>query len=44
MAVEKVSFGLEYGQCFALLGVSVVGKTTSFKCLTGEEKPTEGIE
>jgi ABC-type multidrug transport system ATPase subunit len=43
MAVDKVSFGLEYGECFALLGVSGAGKTTSFKCLTGEEKPTEGI-
>ena len=37
VAVEKVSFGLEYGDCFALLGVSGAGKTTTFKCLTGEE-------
>jgi ABC-type multidrug transport system ATPase subunit len=42
LAVDKVSFGLEYGECFALLGVSGAGKTTSFKCLTGEVKPTEG--
>lgn len=42
LAVDKVSFGLEYGECFALLGVSGAGKTTSFKCLTGEEKPTSG--
>jgi ABC-type multidrug transport system ATPase subunit len=42
LAVDKVSFGLEYGECFALLGVSGAGKTTTFKCLTGEEKPTEG--
>ena len=38
-----MSFGLEYGECLALLGVSGAGKTTLFKCLTGEEKPTEGI-
>jgi ATP-binding cassette, subfamily A (ABC1), member 3 len=43
MAVDKVSFGLEYGECFALLGVSGAGKTTTFKLLTGEEKQTEGI-
>jgi ABC-type multidrug transport system ATPase subunit len=42
VAVEKVSFGLEYGECFALLGVSGAGKTTTFKCLTGEEVPTSG--
>jgi len=42
MAVEKVSFGLEYGECFALLGVSGAGKTTTFKCLIGEERPSEG--
>lgn len=42
IAVDKVSFGLEYGECFALLGVSGAGKTTTFKCLTGEEVPTTG--
>ena len=41
-AVKKVSFGLEYGECFALLGVSGAGKTTTFKCLTGEEIPSAG--
>jgi ATP-binding cassette, subfamily A (ABC1), member 3 len=41
-AVRKVSFGLEYGECFALLGVSGAGKTTTFKCLTGEEVPSQG--
>jgi len=39
-AVERVSFSLEYGECFALLGVSGAGKTTTFKCLTGEEIPS----
>lgn len=43
MAVDKVSFGLEYGECFALLGVSGAGKTTTFKCLTGEETPSRGV-
>jgi len=43
LAVDRVSFGLEYGECFALLGVSGAGKTTTFKCLTGEEQPTEGL-
>jgi ATP-binding cassette subfamily A (ABC1) protein 3 len=43
IAVDRVSFGLEYGECFALLGVSGAGKTTTFKCLTGEENPSEGL-
>lgn len=42
VAVDKVSFGLEYGECFALLGISGAGKTNCFKCLTGEVLPTEG--
>ena len=33
---------MEYGECFALLGVTGAGKTTTFKCLTGHEKPTQG--
>ena len=41
-AVDGVSFGLEYGECFALLGVSGAGKTTCFKCLTGEIYPSKG--
>ena len=41
-AVKNVSFGLEYGECFALLGVSGAGKTSLFKCLTGEIRPTGG--
>ena len=42
VAVKNVSFGLEFGECFALLGVSGAGKTTTFKCLTGEEIPSAG--
>ena len=34
LAVEKASFGLNYGECFALLGVNGAGKTTIFKALT----------
>lgn len=42
VAVEQISFGLEFGECFALLGVSGAGKTTLFKCLTGEVYPSNG--
>lgn len=42
-AVDNVSFGLEYGECFALLGISGAGKTSIFKCLTGEIYPTSGV-
>lgn len=41
-AVKSISFGLEFGECFALLGVSGAGKTTLFKCLTGEVYPSAG--
>lgn len=42
VAVKQASFGLQYGECFALLGVNGAGKTTTFKCLTNEVKPTSG--
>ena len=41
-AVDNLSFALDYGECFALLGVTGAGKTTTFKCLTGEESPDSG--
>lgn len=41
-AVNNVSFGLNYGECFALLGVNGAGKTTTFKCLTNEIIPSQG--
>lgn len=42
LAVERASFGLDYGECFALLGVNGAGKSTTFKALTGEIVPTSG--
>jgi ABC-type multidrug transport system ATPase subunit len=42
MAVEQISFGLDYGECFALLGVNGAGKSTTFKSLTAEVKPSAG--
>ncbi len=38
-AVKDISFTLDYGECFALLGISGAGKTTCFKCLTSEINP-----
>ena len=42
LAVENISFGIDYGECFALLGVNGAGKTTTFKSLTRDVIPTEG--
>ena len=43
VAVERTSFGLNYGECFALLGVNGAGKTTTFKALTlGDSSQTAG--
>lgn len=42
VAVENISFGLQAGECFALLGVNGAGKSTTFKQLTAEVEPTEG--
>ena len=41
-AVKQASFGLDYGECFALLGVNGAGKSTTFKSLTGDVAPTSG--
>jgi len=41
-AVQNVSFGLDYGECFALLGVNGAGKSTTFKSLTRDIVPTTG--
>lgn len=42
LAVERISFGLDYGECFALLGVNGAGKSTTFKSLTADTEPTTG--
>jgi ABC-type transport system involved in cytochrome bd biosynthesis fused ATPase/permease subunit len=36
-AIERLSFGVNQGECFALLGVNGAGKTTTFKTLISEE-------
>ena len=41
-AMHQMSLGLDFGECFALLGVSGAGKTTTFKALTGVLKPESG--
>ena len=42
VAVKDVSFGLDFGDCFCLLGVNGAGKTTTFKMLTNFVVPTKG--
>jgi ATP-binding cassette subfamily A (ABC1) protein 3 len=41
-AVKDVTFGVEKGTCFGLLGTNGAGKTTTFKVLTGDEISTLG--
>jgi ABC-type multidrug transport system ATPase subunit len=42
VAIEKTSFAIDKGECFALLGVNGAGKTTTFKSLTKDVIPTSG--
>lgn len=42
IAVNDVSFVVEAGKCFGILGPKKSGKTTTFKILTGEILPTKG--
>ena len=42
VAVKELSFGVQYGEWFSLLGVNGAGKTTTFKALTGEVTPSRG--
>jgi ATP-binding cassette subfamily A (ABC1) protein 3 len=42
VAVDQVSFGIEVGNVFGLLGVNGAGKTTTFKMLTGDIISTSG--
>lgn len=41
-AVDNLSFGVESGECFGLLGLNGAGKTTTIEILTGEQKATSG--
>lgn len=41
-AVDHISFSIEKGELFALLGVNGAGKTTTIRMLTGLSRPTGG--
>ena len=41
--LSDVTFSVQDGECFGLLGSNGQGKTTSFKCLCKEIKPDNGI-
>ena len=42
IAIKNMSFCVENGECFGLLGLNGAGKTTTFKCITKELAPTNG--
>ena len=42
LAVDKLSLGIQRGECFGLLGVNGAGKTSTFKMLTGDEIVSSG--
>ena len=42
VSLKNATFGLDKGECFALLGVNGAGKTTCFKALTNEIARTSG--
>ncbi|XP_033223873.1 phospholipid-transporting ATPase ABCA1 isoform X3 [Belonocnema kinseyi] len=42
VAVQNLSFGVQTGACFGIFGVNGAGKSTTFKMLTTEIKPTAG--
>ena len=42
IGIKNISFTVEYGECFGLLGLNGAGKTTIFKSITEEHAPTHG--
>ena len=42
VAVQNLSVGVEPGTCFGLLGVNGAGKSSTFRMLTTETRPTAG--
>lgn len=40
--MKGVSFGVKEGECFALLGVNGAGKSSTFKCMVGDEEISGG--
>ena len=42
VAIKNMSFCVEQGECFGLLGLNGAGKTTTFKCITQELSPNNG--
>ena len=42
LAVDRVSFGVQSGEVFGLLGVNGAGKTSLFKIITGINNPSSG--
>ena len=42
VAIKNLSFCVEKGECFGLLGLNGAGKTTTFKCITQEISQTNG--
>ncbi|XP_065674630.1 ATP-binding cassette sub-family A member 2 isoform X2 [Hydra vulgaris] len=42
LAVNQISFGVEPGECFGLLGLNGAGKSSMFKMLTGDSSITDG--
>lgn len=42
-SVRGVSFHVNRGECFGLLGVNGAGKSTTFRIITGEETPDSGL-
>lgn len=43
LAVKGITFGVNSGDCFSLLGTNGAGKTTTFKMLSGEIQPSSGL-